>query len=168
LTIATTGVNTTTNTFTSTAHGLVNGASLNYYNGGSTTITGLTSGTDYFVVNKTDDTFQLALTSGGDAIDISGTGNNAQTFTSTGRYNLTGTGNNDQYFDLIEETTATATAAVGGGTEGGESRSNITHTGWVRRTTGTGGRAGRVFYETLVAGGSITGDQADDRQFTDD
>jgi hypothetical protein len=81
---------------------------------------------------------------------------------------ISGTGNNDQYFDLVEETTATAVAALGGGNEEGESRSNITHTGWVRRTTGTGGRAGRVFYETLVANGSIDGDQSDDRQFTDD
>jgi len=39
---------------------------------------------------------------------------------------------------------------------------NISHAGWVERTEGTGGRAGRVFYETLVAGSSITGDDADD------
>jgi len=39
---------------------------------------------------------------------------------------------------------------------------NIAHAGWVQRTVGSGGRAGRVFYETLVAGSSITGDAADD------
>jgi len=44
---------------------------------------------------------------------------------------------------------------------------NPQHSGWVRRTVGTGGRSGRVFYETLVAGGSITGDQSDDTQFAD-
>jgi hypothetical protein len=33
-----------------------------------------------------------------------------------------------------------------------------THAGWVLSTTGTGGRAGRVFNETLVAMGSMTGD----------
>jgi hypothetical protein len=38
----------------------------------------------------------------------------------------------------------------------------ITHAGWVKRTVGTGGRAGRVQFETLVAAGSITGDAADD------
>lgn len=32
------------------------------------------------------------------------------------------------------------------------------HAGWVLRTEGTGGRAGRVFVETLVAMGSMTGD----------
>jgi len=35
------------------------------------------------------------------------------------------------------------------------------HAGWVVRTSGQGGRAGRVHYETLVAGGSITGDAED-------
>lgn len=34
----------------------------------------------------------------------------------------------------------------------------ITHAGWVQQTTGTGGRAGRVQYETLVAMGTISGD----------
>jgi hypothetical protein len=33
-----------------------------------------------------------------------------------------------------------------------------THAGWVLRTEGSGGRAGRVLQETLVAMGSITGD----------
>lgn len=35
------------------------------------------------------------------------------------------------------------------------------HSGWVLRTEGSGGRAGRVSYEVLVAGGSITGDAED-------
>lgn len=33
-----------------------------------------------------------------------------------------------------------------------------THAGWQLRTEGSGGRAGRVFYETLVAMGSMSGD----------
>lgn len=41
------------------------------------------------------------------------------------------------------------------------------HAGWVRTVAGTGGRAGRYFTEVLVAGGSITGDQADDTVFPD-
>ena len=40
--------------------------------------------------------------------------------------------------------------------------SAVTHAGWVKRTAGTGGRSGRVFYETLVASSSITGDADDD------
>jgi hypothetical protein len=39
--------------------------------------------------------------------------------------------------------------------------SKVAHSGWALRTTGTGGRAGRTHYETLVAGG-ISGDGADD------
>lgn len=38
--------------------------------------------------------------------------------------------------------------------------SRPTHAGWVLRTEGTGLRAGRVTYETLVAMGSMTGDGA--------
>jgi hypothetical protein len=37
----------------------------------------------------------------------------------------------------------------------------VTHAGWVRRWTGSGGRSGRVFHEVLVASGSITGDIED-------
>jgi len=40
----------------------------------------------------------------------------------------------------------------------------VAHSGWVKRTAGSGGRANRVQYETLVASGSISGDAADDTQ----
>ena len=166
-TIATADVNTTTNFITSTAHGLDNGAELNYNNQGGTSITGLTSGNDYFVVNKTTDTFQLALTSGGAAIDISGTGNNSQTFISTGRLNLTGTGNNAQYFEIqASADQATATAAKGTG----ETGTSAAHSGWVQRTVGTGANAGRVKYEVLVAlskNAIASSDAADDIEFPD-
>lgn len=48
--------------------------------------------------------------------------------------------------------------AAGGG--------KVAHTGWVLRTVGQGGRAGRVMTEVLVAGG-ITGDASDDTPFPD-
>ena len=76
---------------------------------------------------------------------------------------LAGTGNNAQYFEIqATADQATATAALGDGAVGGSQ-----HAGWVKRTVGTGGRAGRVQYETLVAMGSITGDQSDDVAFRD-
>ena len=76
---------------------------------------------------------------------------------------ISGTGNSAQYFEIqAAADLATATAALGDGAVGGSQ-----HAGWVRRTVGTGGRAGRVQYETLVAMGSITGDQSDDVQFRD-
>jgi len=71
---------------------------------------------------------------------------------------VSGTGNNAQYIDLTlaAGTIVVATAeAIRGSGAGG---SNITHAGWVRETIGTGGRAGRVNYETLVAMGSISGE----------
>lgn len=42
----------------------------------------------------------------------------------------------------------------------------ITSAGWVQQTTGSGGRSGRVQYETLVALKTITGD-AEDTEFPD-
>jgi hypothetical protein len=49
-------------------------------------------------------------------------------------------------------TSNTASEAFGG---------KIAHTGWTIRTEGSGGRAGRVTYETIVAGG-ISGDAVSD------
>ena len=46
-------------------------------------------------------------------------------------------------------------------------RAHPTHSGWVLRKEGTGLRAGRVTYETLVATGSIGSDGTDDTQFPD-
>ena len=57
--------------------------------------------------------------------------------------------------------TANATATTGMGDSAGATSSEVTHVGWVKKTVGTGGRAGRVFYETLVAASSISGDGED-------
>lgn len=148
-TIATSAVNISTEVITYTAHGITTGQRIRYNNAGSTTLTGLTSGTTYYAIVVDANTFKVASSSA-----------NATAGTAI---NLTGTGNNAQFFDLLDETTATVAAALGSGSGG----TQVTHSGWVRRTVGTGGRAGRVFYETLVAGGSITGDAADDIQFAD-
>jgi len=140
--------------------------------GGTGSITGYATGNIYTVSAVTGTSpsvtgFTLTTEAGSALTTTTGTPTGL-TYTPFTIVTISGTGNDGQYFDLVEETTATAVASLGGGNETGESAGNITHTGWVRRTTGTGGRAGRVFYETLVAGGSITGDQADDRQFPDD
>ena len=61
--------------------------------------------------------------------------------------------------------TPTAVAALGLGVSGNTALdligSQIAHIGWVKKTIGTGGRAGRVHYETLVAASSISGDSED-------
>jgi len=49
--------------------------------------------------------------------------------------------------------------------DGNDASNKGAHAGWVLRKVGTGGRAGRVQVETLVAMGSMTGDGADDTQF---
>jgi hypothetical protein len=59
-----------TETITIAGHGLANGNEVTYSNGGGTNIGGLTTGTNYFVVGATTDTFQLAATSGGSAINL--------------------------------------------------------------------------------------------------
>jgi len=66
ITIASPGV------ITWAAHGIANGSKVRLYTLGALP-TGLSPGVDYFVVNATTNNFQLALTSGGAAINTSGT-----------------------------------------------------------------------------------------------
>ena len=82
LTIPTSGVTTATDTFAYTTHGLTAGREVIYYNGGGTSATGLTSGTTYYVIASglTANAFKVSATSGGSAVNITGTGNNAQYF----------------------------------------------------------------------------------------
>ena len=61
----------TANTFTLTAHGLADGKRVSFSTLGSTT--GISLFTTYFVVGSTANTFQVALTAGGAAIDLTGT-----------------------------------------------------------------------------------------------
>jgi hypothetical protein len=149
-TIPTSGVNTTDDEITYTAHGLTTGEAVKYFHGGSTAITGLSNNTTYYVVRTGANTFKLAA-SEEDALDDPAV-----------VIDLTGTGNNAQYFEIqASADRATATAAKGSGATG----TQITHSGWVKRTVGTGGRAGRIQYETLVAMGTAaatSGDAADD------
>jgi len=98
----------------------------------NTPIAPLTGNTYYYVSFANSTVIKLAATAGGANIAITDTRTTgaAETHTFTGD---TATG----YVDV---------ASV---------YPTVTHAGWVLRKEGTGGRAGRVFYETLVAGGSI-------------
>jgi len=145
MTVPTASVSTSGDTITYNSHGQNTGDAVTYRNGGGTTLAGLTNNTVYYIIKLTANTFKLAA-SAADALVPT-------------PIDLTGTGNNAQNFLINAGTTATAAADLSSGTGGSPA---ITHAGWVRRTVGTGGRAGRVFYETLVAGGTITGDQSDD------
>lgn len=106
-------------------------------NTGNTAVGGLTDGSAYYVVAANTTTIQLASTPNGSAINLTA--------------GVTETGHN------LIGTTATAVATVGGANNNG-----VAHAGWVVRVEGTGGRAGRVQYETLVAMGSISSDASDD------
>jgi hypothetical protein len=67
---------TSTNSFTLTAHGLVDGQAIVF----STAPAGLTAGTTYYVINSTANTFKVSTTAGGTAATITADGSG--TFTS--------------------------------------------------------------------------------------
>lgn len=101
---------------------------------------GLTDNTLYYVSFANTTVIKLAATLGGANIAItSAAGDN----TTAGGATLTGE-------------TATGYVVVGGGENKGATA------GWNIRTVGTGGRAGRVQYECLVAMRNLSGDGSDD------
>jgi hypothetical protein len=105
-------------------------------------ISGLANNTTYYVQANDGTRIAFAASVGGPRITLTAKG-------ASESHNLTGA-------------TATAVAVVGGGKNKG-----IPHAGWNVRKVGTGGRAGRVQYETLVALGTITGDASDDAVLPD-
>ena len=155
LTVPTSGVTTATDLITYTAHGQANTAALTYANNSSTTLAGLTSGSTYYVGQATTNTFKLYNTSA-----------NAATSGATGLLDLTGQGNNGQYFIIVAGTRATAIVDRGL-SQGSSGAEHVTHTGWNVKKVGTGGRAGRVTFETLVAISEVTGDGSDDISLPD-
>lgn len=111
-------------------------------NAGNTANIGLTNETIFFVQHANTTKIALATTSGGDRITLT------KGFTEAGHY--------------LQGTTATGVAVVGGAKNKG-----VAHAGWNVRTVGSGNRAGRVQYETLVAMGSISTDGSDDNILPD-
>jgi hypothetical protein len=86
----------TADAFDSPAHGLVNGNSVLVWTTiGAALPTGVSEDTEYFVVGATTDTFQLALTSGGAAINITAIGDGdvqkfvPEVFAGQGTYQVT-------------------------------------------------------------------------------
>lgn len=99
---------------------------------GNTAIPNLTGNNHFFVTFANTTSLAVSATLGGANIDI------AETRTVAGEtHTLTGD-------------TATGVIVVNGAKNKG-----VAHAGWVVRKEGTGGRAGRVQYETLVAMGSL-------------
>lgn len=71
-------VDTGTDVITITAHGLADGDPVKFSSTG-TLPTGITAGTTYYLVSSTTDTFKISATSGGAAVDITGTGSGTHT-----------------------------------------------------------------------------------------
>lgn len=61
-----------TETFTSNGHGLQNGNAI--WIAGSTTPAGITPSTTYYVINRTDNTFQVSASFGGAAVNVTSDG----------------------------------------------------------------------------------------------
>lgn len=104
----------------------------------NTAVTGLANNTTYYVIIANTTAIQLEASVGGGAINLASVAAGAQA-----GHSVTGQ-------------TATGYVAVGGGENKGVTA------GWNLRTAGTGGRAGRVQNECLVAMRSITTDASDD------
>ena len=145
-----------------TLHNLSNGAILAYNNGGGASMqdggANIANGTIYYANIASASTFKLYNSSANAAIGGA-----------NGLANISSQGTNTQYFELQGETQATAIAVLGSGDSNNSvsGEQQVTHSGWVRRTIGTGGRAGRVTFETLVATGTLISDAADDTKFPD-
>ena len=137
-------VSTANDTITLSSHAFNTGDAVTYSDKGGTVIAGLTDAGTFFIIKVDANTVKLATTASnavaGTAIDI--------TAGSSENHGLTGA-------------TATAVASLGLGVDGDNDSREVAHIGWVKKTVGTGGRAGRVHYETLVAASSISGDAED-------
>jgi hypothetical protein len=97
--------------------------------------------------------------------------NNAPKFAGTGGIGLTANTQGALFGNTTFATTSSSVGVAGqavgvfgvsaletSNTGGGKANTAGAHAGWVLRKEGTGGRAGRIQTETLVAMGSIYGD----------
>ena len=73
-------VDDTTDIITSTAHGMSNDQVLRFTNTGGALPAGLEINTDYYVINANVNDFQVSLTSGGGAVDMTDAGTGTHTF----------------------------------------------------------------------------------------
>ena len=152
LTIPIAAVIVANNVIMYTAHGQANSAALVYNWNGSANIGGITNANTYYVVPVDANRFSLATTAANAANNVV--------------IDLTTQGAATQYFDIVAGVRATAIASRGlsQSVSGAE---HATHIGWNVKTVGSGGRAGRVQYETLVAISEVKGDGSDDITFPD-
>jgi hypothetical protein len=147
LTVPASQVIAANDTFMYTTHSQANSAALTYQNNGGTTITGLVQGNTYYVIPTNADKFQLANTAAEAANGVA--------------VAISGAGQNGQYFTINAGERATAVSDRGLSQSQG-SAEHATHIGWNLKRVGTGGRAGRVTFETLAVISNPIGDGSDD------
>ena len=123
------------------------GEAVTYAQGGSGAQADLTDGTVYYLIKSATSNKISLATSAANA--LAGT-----------KIDLTAVASGGTAHSFVGGT-ATATATLGLGVDGDDNRRDIAHVGWVKKTVGTGGRAGRIHYETLVAASSMSGDAED-------
>ena len=123
------------------------GEAVTYAQGGSGAQADLTDGTVYYLIKSATSNKISLATSAANA--LAGT-----------KITLTAVASGGTAHSFVGGT-ATATATLGLGVDGDDNRRDIAHVGWVKKTVGTGGRAGRIHYETLVAASSMSGDAED-------
>jgi hypothetical protein len=152
LTVPTASVIAANNVVMYTAHGQANSAALVFNWGGTANIAGLTNANTYYVVPVDANRFSLATTAANAANNVV--------------IDITSTGETGQFFTIVDGVRATAIASRGlsQSVSGAE---HATHIGWNIKTVGSGGRAGRVQYETLVAISEVIGDGSDDISLPD-
>lgn len=109
---------------------------------GNTAISPLVSGSKYYIVLANTTGVKISSTKGGTAANLE------IVVADESGHSLTGE-------------TATAVAVISG------LKNKVPHTGWVVRTEGTGGRAGRVQYEVLATLNGPTTDASDDTYIKD-
>jgi hypothetical protein len=144
-------ISVSANTIAYTGHLFETGDAAIYNKGaGGTVITGLTDLATYYVIKI-----------GANAVALASSAGNA---TSNTQMDLTAVGAGTAHKLTLTNGAATAVASLG---IGSSRESKGAHAGWIKKTVGTGGRAGRIQYETLVACGSITTDAVDDTSFPD-
>ena len=110
------------------------GDGITYAGNSLSTPGGLSDQTKYYVSFANSSVLALSTTAGGANIAITKASGDATTANGA----------------TIQGQTATGYVVVGG-----EKNKGVAHAGWVVRREGSGGRAGRVHYETLVAMGSL-------------
>lgn len=155
LTVPTANVNASTDVITYTGYAQANGAALLFRKGAGAVIGGLLDANTYYVTPVNGNTFKLATSAADAANNIT--------------IDLTTTGSSGQYFEIVGGVRATAVADKGLGQDDGTNtgETTIAHAGWAIKRVGTGGRAGRVQWETLVALANTSTDGTDDTTLPD-